>query len=92
LANDTKWREFFELLPRDCRPVEVKLIDDDQAVQCGSVWSVGNYLDTAQLGPYLFVFIEWIRSTKTQPLQEAAAAVGLECVVSDGTATVYGYR
>lgn len=96
VANDTKWGEFFALLPRDCRlrAVEVKLIDEDHAVPTGAVWVPSpNYIEgSGGLGPELFVLIEWIRFSETQSLPQTAAAVGLECVVSDGMATVYGYR
>jgi hypothetical protein len=44
------------------------------------------------MGPELFVFIEWIRSNEAMKVSSIAAAVGLECSVSDGLATIYGYR
>ena len=44
------------------------------------------------MGPELFVFIEWVRSQALEEMQAAAAAIGLECEVRDGKATVYGYR
>lgn len=94
LANDTKWREFFARVSEGAIPVEIKLIDDEQVFRCGVVWSpASNYIEGGgDMGPVLYVFIEWVRSSSVEQVQTAAAAVGLECEVNDGVATIYGYR
>jgi hypothetical protein len=94
LANDTKWGEFFTRIRQHAIPVEIKLINDESVFKCGVVWSpVSNYVEGGGgMGPVLYVFIEWVRSNAVEKVQVAAAEVGLECQVGDGTATVYGYR
>jgi hypothetical protein len=94
LANDTKWGEFFKLVQQEAIPVEIKLINDESVFQCGVVWSpVRNYIEGGGgMGPVLYVFVEWVRSSAAEKLKAAATEVGLECQVSDGMATVYGYR
>jgi len=94
LANDTKWGEFFARVRKESVPVEIKLIDDERTFKCGAVWSpVTNYIEGGGgLGPVLYIFVEWVRSSSVEKTQAAAAAIGLECEVSNGMATVYGYR
>jgi len=93
LANDTKWREFFDQVQAQRIPLEVKLIYEEFPFQNGCVWSPSeNYLEGSGMGPELFVFIEWVRSQALEEMQAAAAAIGLECEVRDDKATVYGYR
>jgi hypothetical protein len=60
----------------------------------GCVWSPSeNYIEgSGGMGPELFVFVEWVRSQALKEMQAAAAAIGLECEVREGKATVYGYR
>jgi hypothetical protein len=93
MANDTKWREFFSDLIAQKIPVDVKLLYEELSFECRSVWSPAtNYLEGTGMGPELFVFIEWVRSSETVKIQSIAAAAGLECEVHDGFATIYGYR
>jgi hypothetical protein len=93
LANDTKWREFFGRMNAQPIPLEVKLLYEEIPFLCGRVWSPSeNYLEGSGMGPELFVFIEWVRSQSLEEIQAAAVAVGLECEIRDGKATVYGYR
>jgi hypothetical protein len=93
LANDTKWREFFEQVKGQRVPLEVKFITEERSFQNGIVWSPAeNYIEGSGMGPELFVFIEWVRSPALTEVQRAAITVGLECEVGDGEATVYGYR
>jgi len=93
-ANDTKWREFFARIHGAGVPVEIKLIDDDQVFRCGVIWSPArNYVEgEGGIGPVLFVFVEWVRSSSVEQIQAAADAVGIDCEVSNGLAIVYGYR
>lgn len=93
LANDTKWEEFFSKILATTTPLEIKLIDDEQVFLCRSLWSpVKGYVEGGEMGPVLYVFVEWIRSSRVEQLRSEAAAAGLECEVLEGTATVYGYR
>jgi hypothetical protein len=93
LANDTKWREFFSQAIAQRVPLEVKLLYEESPSKNGCVWSPSeNYLEGSGIGPELFVFIEWVRSQSLEEMQTMAVAVGLECEISDGKATVYGYR
>lgn len=94
MANDTKWREFFSEVIAQNIPMEVKLLYEELPFECGRVWSPSqNYIEgDSGMGPELFVFIEWVRSTDAMKVRIAAAAIGLEYEVYDGLATVYGYR
>ena len=93
MANDTKWREFFSQVIAQHIPVEVKLLHEALPLQCRCVWSpVANYIEGTAMGPYLFIYIEWIRSDEATKIQSAAATAGLECRVQDGVATVYGLK
>jgi hypothetical protein len=93
LANDTKWREFFSRMIERRVPLEVKILYEEDTFQNRCVWSPSeNYIEGSGMGPELFVFIEWVRSQSVDELQEVAATVGLECEVTPGKATVYGYR
>jgi hypothetical protein len=94
LANDTKWGEFFARVREESIPVEVKLIDDERVFKCGVVWSpVTNYIEGGGgMGPVLYIFVEWVRSSSVEKMQAAAVAIGLEYEVNNGMATVYGYR
>jgi hypothetical protein len=94
MANDTKWREFFSEVTAQHIPMEVKLLYEEVPFECGRVWSPAqNYVEGGGgMGPELFVFIEWVQSAEAMKVQVAAAAIGLECEVRDGLATVYGYR
>lgn len=94
MANDTKWKEFFDEVITQKIPVDVKLLYEELPFECGTVWSPStNYIESqGGMGPELFVFIEWVRSRKAMNVSGIAAAVGLECDVHAGLATVYGYR
>lgn len=94
LANDTKWSEFFAAIVAARVPVEIKLIDINETFGCGVVWSpVAGYVEGAgHMGPVLYVFIEWVRSSAIEQVKTAARAAGLECEVNAEAATVYGYR
>jgi hypothetical protein len=93
MANDTKWREFFGEVIAQKIPVDIKLLYAELPFECRGVWSPStNYIEGHGMGPELFVFIEWIRSNEAMKVSSIAAAVGLECSVSDGLATIYGYR
>jgi hypothetical protein len=94
LANDTKWREFFDQMQAQRIPLEVKILYEEAPFQVGCVWSPSeNYIEgSGGMGPELFVFVEWVRSQALKEMQAAAAAIGLECEVREGKATVYGYR
>jgi len=94
LANDTKWREFFNQVQALRIPLEVKLLYEEVPFQTGCVWSPSeNYLEGGGgMGPELFVFIEWVRSQALEEMRAAATAIGLECEERDGKATIYGYR
>jgi hypothetical protein len=74
--------------------VDVKLLYEELPFECGTVWSPStNYIEGhGGMGPELFVFIEWVRSSEAMKVRSIAAAVGLECEVYDGLATIYGYR
>jgi hypothetical protein len=94
LANDTKWREFFDQMQAQRIPLEVKLLYEEIPFHVGCVWSPSeNYIEgSGGLGPELLVFVEWVRSHAFNEVQTVAAAIGLECEELDGRATVYGYR
>ncbi len=51
-----------------------------------------NYLEGIQMGPELFVFIEWVRSCDSENVSKIAKHVGLEYFVSEDEITVYGYK
>lgn len=93
LANDTKWREFFaEIIARQV-PLQIKLLDGPEVFQCPVVWLPSlNYIEGSGMGPYHFVFIEWIASTHSEEISGIARSIGLECLVEGSNATVYGYR
>lgn len=93
MANDTKWREFFSEVIAQNIPVDVKLLYEELPVECRCVCSpVTNYIEGTGLGPELFVFIEWVRSSEAIKVPRIAKAAGLEYEVDDGRATIYGYR
>jgi len=94
LANDTKWAEFFAAIVALRAAVEIKLIDSDQVFGCGVVWTpVPGYVEGAgNMGPVLYTFIEWVRSSAVEQVAAAARTVGLEVDVRDQFVTVYGYR
>ena len=93
LANDTKWREFITNMEEQKIPLEVKILYEEASFHNRRVWSPAeNYLEGSAMGPELFVFIEWVRSEAVTELQTAATSIGLTCLVSDGHATIYGYR
>jgi hypothetical protein len=93
MANDTKWREFFSEVIAQKIAVDVKLLYEELPFECRSVWSPStNYIEGTGMGPELFVFIEWVRSSEAMKVQSIAAAAGLECEVHDDLATIYGYR
>jgi hypothetical protein len=94
MANDTKWREFFSEVIAQKVTMDVKLLYEELPFVCGIVWSPAtNHIEgPGGMGPELFVFIEWVRSTEATKVQGIAAAIGLECQVHNGLATIYGYR
>lgn len=94
LVNDTKWAEFFARIVAARVPLEIKLIDIDEVFGCGAVWSpVAGYVEGAgNMGPVLYVFIEWVRSSAIEQVASAARSAGLECDMGAEAATVYGYR
>ncbi|WP_029923494.1 DUF6678 family protein [Nevskia soli] len=93
LANDTKWGEFFSEFKNARIALEFKFIDDERPVQCGVLWMpVPGYIEGNHMAPYPFIYIEWVRSHNVEPVVGAAKAAGLEVIVEDGTAVVYGYR
>jgi hypothetical protein len=93
MANDTKWREFFSEVTAKKISVDVKLLYEALPFECRGVWSPAtNYIEGTHMGPELFVFIEWVRSSDAMKVRSIATAVGLECEVHDGLATIYGYR
>lgn len=93
VANDTKWSEFFSEVIRAKVPLEFKLIHDDEPIQCGSVWTpVKGYIEGGPMGPYQFIYVEWVKSRMIEPVVQAAKLAGLEVVVEDGVVVVYGYR
>ena len=93
LANDTKWQEFFLQMTGSAVALEIKFIHDECTFVNRIVWSPSeNYIEGTGMGPELFIFIEWVRSSKVNELLAAARTVGLECDVSNELATVYGYR
>lgn len=93
MANDTKWREFFSEVIAQKIPVDVKLLYEELPFECRCVWSPAtNCIEGTGLGPELFVFIEWVRSSEAMKVQRIASTAGLECEVYDGRATIYGYR
>lgn len=94
MANDTKWREFFSQVIAQNIPMEVKLLYEELPFECERIWSpTKNYIEgRGGMGPELFIFIEWVRSTEAMKVRVVAAAAGLECDVHHGVATVYGYR
>ncbi len=93
LANDTKWSEFFEQIQSEGLCLELKFIDVDIPSKEASVWvPAKNYIESAQTGPELFVFIEWVRSTRVDEVSRIAKHVGLEYLESDCMVTVYGYK
>jgi hypothetical protein len=92
-ANDTKWSEFFTEVCEQEILVEVKFIDSEFLAKESRVWvPAPNYIEGFQIGPELFVFIEWVRSRSTEKLAKIALRVGLEYVVTDSTITVLGYK
>ena len=93
MANDTKWREFFVRANDAAIPLEVKFIYEDSAFVNRAVWTPSeHYVEGTGMGPELFVFIEWVRSSCVNELLAIARTVGLECDADDAMATVYGYR
>jgi hypothetical protein len=93
LANDTKWGEFFDQMARSRVSLEFKFIDEERTYHCGSVWvPAPNYVEGSAIGPYLFIYVEWVRSRSIAEVAGAAASCGLECFEQEGVATVYGYR
>ena len=56
LANDTKWREFFDQMQARRIPVEVKLLHEDSPFQTACIWSPSeNYIEgSGGIGPVLF--------------------------------------
>jgi hypothetical protein len=93
LANDTKWQEFFSEVIAKRLPLEIKLLDGPEIFSCKTVWSPSkNYIEGHSMGPYLFAYLEYVISSKAEELASIARTVGLECIVEDCMATVYGYR
>jgi hypothetical protein len=93
MANDTKWREFFLKIAGATFPLEVKFIHEEHAFVNKSVWVPSeNYIEGTGMGPELFVFIEWVRSSRVGELVAISREVGLECNVDGENAKVYGYR
>ena len=93
MANNTKWGEFFAEIQAHVIPLEFKLIDQEDAVLCSNIWCpVSTYVEGGSMGPYPFYWVEWVRTTEVSEVTTLAKAVGLECVVEDGKAIVYGYR
>jgi hypothetical protein len=93
LANDTKWREFFSEVTARGVPLEIKLLDGPEIFPCKTVWSPSlNYIEGGSMGPYLFVYLEYVTSSKVDELASIANSVGLECIVEGSKATVHGYR
>jgi hypothetical protein len=93
VTNDTKWGEFLGEVIAQNIPVEVKILYEELPFECRCIWCPStNYIEGTGMGPELFVFIEFVRSSKAMTVQSIAAAVGLECEVHEGLATVYGYR
>ena len=92
-ANNTKWREFFAEVQSLDASLEFKLIDEEQPFSSPRFWSPApNYVEGGLMGPYPFYWVEWVRSREVASVVALAATVGLECIVEDGYATVYGYR
>jgi hypothetical protein len=91
LANNTKWSEFFE---------EAKQLDVPFEFKMTTIWSYANafgarchfMLKAVEWGLTPFYWVEWIRVAETIQVPAVAAKVGLECVIEQGYATVYGYR
>jgi hypothetical protein len=94
LASDTKWREFIAWAQASGIPLEVKFLYEDEPFEATPVFSPSmHYLEgNGGLGPELFVFIEWVRSRSVDETMAATKAIGIECEVLDGKATVFGYR
>ncbi|WP_333607335.1 DUF6678 family protein [Arsukibacterium sp.] len=93
LANDTKWSEFFAEIHLKSIELEVKFIYVDAPTRPGRIWMpTTNYLEGIQMGPELFVFIEWVRSCDSENVSKIAKHVGLEYFVSEDEITVYGYK
>lgn len=92
-ANDTKWGEFFTAICEQEIQLQVKFIDSESFAKESRVWvPARNYIEGSQIGPELFVFIEWVRSRNIECVSEIALRVGLESVVSDSAITVLGYK
>jgi hypothetical protein len=94
VANDTKWREFFGKMIAENVRVDIKLLYEELPFHCGRVRCPStNYIEgSGGMGPELFIFIEWIQSAEATLVHDTAVAIGRECDVKDGVATVYGYR
>jgi hypothetical protein len=93
LANDTKWKEFFSAVTTRKVPLEIKLLDGPEVFPCETVWSPSpNYVEGGAMGPYLFVYVEYVSSSNIDELLNIAGSVGMECIVEGNKATVYGYR
>lgn len=93
LANNTKWSEFFDEVTQLDMPFEFKLIDDEEPVVCNWILCpVPLYIEGSGIGPYPFYWVEWLRVADTNLIPSVAARVGLECVIEEARATVYGYR
>ncbi len=92
LANDTKWTEFFKEIEQLEIPLQIKLLYEEEAIECPWVSIPSrNYVDS-NYGPELFVFIEWLRSSTVDDISSIAKTVGLVFSIEDGQITVYGYR
>ena len=93
MANNTKWGEFFAEIQSLGISLEFKLIDDEEAMLCQRIWCpVPNYVEGGRMGPYPFYWVEWVRSDEVSSVETLAKKVGLECIVDEAKATVYGYR
>jgi len=91
-ANDTKWGEFFAEVERLGIQLEMKYLGEEEPIERTHVWvPATNYVDCT-FGPYLLVFVEWVRSSAMEDVTRIAKAVGLEYSIEGSKITVYGYR
>lgn len=92
-ASDTKWAEFFRIVCDQKIELEIKYINSEVPGKAARVWvPTGNYVETAEMGPVLYVFIEWVRSVDIAGVSALARTVGLEYSVESKKVVVYGYR
>lgn len=92
-ANDTKWAEFFKVVADKKIELEIKYIDSEVITHPAPVWvPSGNYVECAQMGPVLFVYVEWVRSMDIAAFSDLALTIGLEYIVNNGAVVVYGYK